>query len=385
MLLQPLFEFSGACAGCGETPYIRLATQLFGDRMLVANATGCSSIYGGNLPTTPYTRNANGRGPAWSIPCSRTTPSSASACAWPPTKLMPTPQTGQEMLAGQLRPALVDALLTSRPAQRKAGIRTTRARRRTARRPQTAASASPGQLAAVAEYLIRRSVWIIGGDGWAYDIGFGGLDHVLASGRNINILVLDTEVFQHRRPEFQGHATGAVAKFAGGRQADRQEGPGPHRHGLRPRLMSLPGRLRRQGRAYRRRLSSMRKATPACRSSPTAHCIAHGVDLSFNLRQQDLAGRSGMAVAALRPASARTGRTRFGGQCRTIHPYRDFAQHEARFMVLERLHPADANRLMKPRNRLAAAATRNTPISPPWPCPAPAADNSRRGEQECLT
>ena len=195
-LLQPLFEFSGACAGCGETPYVKLVSQLFGDRLMVANATGCSSIYGGNLPTTPWTSNSTGADRPGLTRCSRTTPSSASACA-------------DRRQAQRDRPKLPDA-----PAPRSATIWWPASSARAIHdagiarpaRPRRRAEAAAGRrltgparlvLLTVADHLVRRSVWIVGGDGWAYDIGYGGLDHVLATGRNVNVLVLDTEVYSN--------------------------------------------------------------------------------------------------------------------------------------------------------------------------------------------
>ncbi|MDP3421204.1 MAG: pyruvate:ferredoxin (flavodoxin) oxidoreductase, partial [Thiobacillus sp.] len=195
MLLDPLFEFSGACAGCGETPYIKLATQLFGDRMLIANATGCSSIYGGNLPSTPYTVNGAGRGPAWSNSLFEDNAEFGLGMRLSSDQLMAYAQQLVKELAAEIGGDLADALINA-DQREEAGI--VEQRRRVALlREKLVASGHPRakELASVSEWLIRRSVWIIGGDGWAYDIGYGGLDHVLALPYDVNILVLDTEVY----------------------------------------------------------------------------------------------------------------------------------------------------------------------------------------------
>ncbi|MCB1902219.1 MAG: pyruvate:ferredoxin (flavodoxin) oxidoreductase, partial [Rhodocyclaceae bacterium] len=193
MLLPPLFEFSGACVGCGETPYIRLATQLFGDRMMVANATGCSSIYGGNLPATPYTTNAEGRGPAWSNSLFEDNAEFGLGMRLATDQLAEAARVKLRELAPEVGDELVQSLLDA-DQNGEAGIHDQRQRVAALKaRLQDLATPAAQQLAAMADYLVRRSVWIIGGDGWAYDIGFGGLDHVLSSGEDVNILVLDTE------------------------------------------------------------------------------------------------------------------------------------------------------------------------------------------------
>jgi len=348
MLLQPLFEFSGACVGCGETPYIRLATQLFGDRMLVANATGCSSIYGGNLPTTPYSKDANGRGPAWSNSLFEDNAEFGLGMRLATDKLADAARTQLQALAGQLDPALVDALLAAEQHS-EAGIHEQRERvaELLAALKQLATPAAE-QLAAVAEYLIRRSVWIIGGDGWAYDIGFGGLDHVLASGQDVNILVLDTEVYSNTGGQ-NSKATplGAVAKFAAGGKPNRKKD-------LARIAMDYENVFVAQV-AYGAKDVHTLKAFLDAESYPGVSiiiayspCIAHGVDLSFNLRQQDLAVKSGhWPLLRYDPRLRAQGRNPLSvDSAAPSIPYRDFAQHEARFTVLERLHPADANRLM---------------------------------------
>ena len=215
MMMQPLFEFPTACVGCGETPYIRLTTQLFGDRMVVANATGCSSIYGGNLPTTPYTKNAEGRGPAWANSLFE---DNAEFGLGFRVSLDKHAEHAAELLAnlkGRIDGALADSILNADQTN-EAGIFAQRERVEQLRKALAGIdSAEARQLDSIAEYLVKKSVWIFGGDGWAYDIGFGGLDHVLASGRNVNILVMDTEVYSNTGGQCsKATPRGALAKFA---------------------------------------------------------------------------------------------------------------------------------------------------------------------------
>src|SRR6266516_4846006 len=232
-LLEPLFEFSGACSGCGETPYIKLATQLFGDRMVVANATGCSSIYGGNLPTTPWTKNGEGRGPAWSNSLFE---DNAEFGLGMRVTLDKQQEYATELLSqciDILGEELVNAILKTDQSSQ-AGINAQRERvdllkRRLQNMSSTEeAAAQDGRvqnLLSLADALVRKSVWIIGGDGWAYDIGYGGLDHVLASERNVNLLVLDTEVYSNTGGQAsKSTPRAAVAKFAaGGKPAPKKD------------------------------------------------------------------------------------------------------------------------------------------------------------------
>jgi len=214
---QPLFEFSGACAGCGETPYIKLATQLFGDRMVVANATGCSSIYGGNLPTTPWTHNADGRGPSWSNSLFEDNAEFGIGMRIAIDKQAEYARELVAGLGGELGDELVDAVLNN--AQRSEADINEQRDLVSQIREKLAGSSTPQakHLLNVADYLVRKSMWIIGGDGWAYDIGYGGLDHVIASGRDVNILVLDTEVYSNTGGQAsKATPRAAVAKFAAG-------------------------------------------------------------------------------------------------------------------------------------------------------------------------
>jgi len=215
MMMQPLFEFPTACVGCGETPYIRLASQLFGDRMVIANATGCSSIYGGNLPTTPYSKNAEGRGPAWANSLFEDNAEFGLGFRVSIDKHAEHAAELLEKLKGKVDAALADSILNADQST-EAGIFSQRERIEQLQKALAGInSAEARQLASLAEYLVKKSVWIFGGDGWAYDIGFGGVDHVLASGRNVNILVMDTEVYSNTGGQCsKATPRGAIAKFA---------------------------------------------------------------------------------------------------------------------------------------------------------------------------
>ena len=225
-LLRPLFEYSGACSGCGETPYIKLVTQLFGDRTIVANATGCSSIYSGNLPTTPYAQDHNGRGPAWSNSLFEDNAEFGLGMRLTLDKRLEYAQELLKAHAGAIGQDLVDGLLTADQSE-ETGIYEQRDRVIELRKRLAAANGSPAlkHLADIADVLVRKTVWIFGGDGWAYDIGYGGLDHVMASGRNVNILVLDTEVYSNTGGQMsKSTQRGAVAKFAaGGKQMPKKD------------------------------------------------------------------------------------------------------------------------------------------------------------------
>ena len=215
--LEPLFEFSGACAGCGETPYLKLLSQLFGDRLMIANATGCSSIYGGNLPTTPWTTDAAGRGPAWSNSLFEDNAEFGLGFRLAADRHTELAQRRLGELRDELGAGLGDENLTA-PQLRESELRAQRARVDDVK-SRLAALDGPAvaDLQSVVDHLVRRSLWIIGGDGWAYDIGYGGLDHVLASGRDVNVLVMDTEVYSNTGGQCSmSSPRGAVAKFAAG-------------------------------------------------------------------------------------------------------------------------------------------------------------------------
>ncbi len=351
-LLDPLFEFSGACAGCGETPYIRLATQLFGDRMLVANATGCSSIYGGNLPTTPYTTNAEGRGPAWSNSLFEDNAEFGLGMRLAADKLMDYAQGLAREMAGDIGAEGGKSLVTElvQANQRdEAGIRAQR-RRVAVLLDRLAASKHPRarELASVAEWLIRRSVWIIGGDGWAYDIGYGGLDHVLALPYDVNILVLDTEVYSNTGGQTsKATPIGAVAKFSAGGKATAKKDLG--------RLASDYGHVYVANVAYGAKDTQTLRVFHEAESydGPSlivaySPCIAHGVDMQYNLRQQDMAVKSGhWPLFRFDPRIGETGANPWKlDSAAPSTPIRDFMQSETRFAMLSRSHPEDAERFL---------------------------------------
>ncbi len=286
--LQPLFEFSGACAGCGETPYLKLLSQLFGDRLMIANATGCSSIYGGNLPTTPWTANAQGRGPAWSNSLFEDNAEFGLGFRLAADRQVEIARRRLAELTEQVGTDLVGDILGA-PQSRESELRDQRDRVAELKR-RLAGLTDLGQpvadLANVADQLVRRSVWIVGGDGWAYDIGAGGLDHVLASGRNVNVLVLDTEVYSNTGGQ-SSKATplGAVAKFAsGGKTTPKKD---------------LALQAIAYGYVYVARVAMGADPQQTLRAFREAeaydgpsliiaysHCIAHGIEMRDGLRQQ---------------------------------------------------------------------------------------------------
>jgi pyruvate-ferredoxin/flavodoxin oxidoreductase len=293
-LQQPLFEFSGACAGCGETPYIKLLTQLFGDRLTIANATGCSSIYGGNLPTTPYCKDSAGRGPAWANSLFEDNAEFGLGLRQAADQRHATARRLLERLAPRLDADTVRELSAATPTT-EADLATRRSRVDQLRGELAGLAPDPeaAQLAALAGDLVKKSVWTIGGDGWAYDIGYGGLDHVLASGANVKILVLDTEVYSNTGGQSsKSTPMGAVAKFAAGGKATGKKDIA---------LMAL-----QYGHVYVARvafgakdgqtLAALREAEafdgPALVIA-YSHCIAHGYNLAKGLDQQKLAVDTG--------------------------------------------------------------------------------------------
>jgi pyruvate-ferredoxin/flavodoxin oxidoreductase len=291
--LQPLFEFSGACAGCGETPYIKLLTQLYGDRALIANTTGCSSIYGGNLPTTPYTTNRDGRGPAWSNSLFEDNAEFGLGMRLALDKQADQARDLIQRLRVQIGPEMADGLLSADQTS-EAGIAAQRARVEILRtRLASLDLPEARRLELVADSLVRRSVWIVGGDGWAYDIGYGGLDHVLALGRDVNILVLDTEVYSNTGGQ-QSKATprGAAAKFAAaGKPTAKKD---------LAMMAMVYGNVYVARVAFGARDEQTLKAFEEADSYPGTSlilayspCIAHGYDLAFGAEQQKLAVDSG--------------------------------------------------------------------------------------------
>jgi len=342
--LLPLFEFSGACAGCGETPYIKLITQLFGDRMLIGNATGCSSIYGGNLPCTPYTVTPEGKGPAWSN-------SLFEDCAeFGMGFRLAIDQQGQycevllKKLSGQLGDELVTALLKNKQ-ETDAEIVLQRSLVATLKQRLAAiGSRDAKDLAASADYLVRRSVWSFGGDGWAYDIGFGGLDHVFASGRDVNLLVLDTEVYSNTGGQSsKSTPRGAVAKFAAGGKPSRKKDLGMiamaygNVYVAQIAMGSNPGQA----------LKAIREAESYRGTSlliAFSHCISWGIDMTVGMQIQKEAVNCG--YWPLYRFDPRNEAHPFSlDSKKPVGDYKEFAMKEARFNILTRSKPEAAAKL----------------------------------------
>jgi pyruvate-ferredoxin/flavodoxin oxidoreductase len=353
MVLQPLFEFSGACVGCGETPYIRLATQLFGDRMVIANATGCSSIYGGNLPTTPYTTNPQGRGPAWNNSLFEDNAEFGLGMRVALDKHREQAYELLNNLRPQLDSTLVDTILHADESN-EASVQAQRQRIQQLRE-QLSKLATPQakHLLELSDNLGRKSVWIIGGDGWAYDIGYGGLDHVLASGRDVNILVLDTEVYSNTGGQTsKATPRGAVAKFSsGGKPTAKKD--------LALLAMDYSNVYVAHVAYGAKDIQTLHAFLEAeAHPGPSliiaySPCIAHGVDLSNNHRQQDLAVRSGhWPLFRFDPARITQGKNplHLDSPAPSI-PYREFVQSETRFNMLWHTHPQDAERFLEQAQR----------------------------------
>ncbi|MBS1531509.1 MAG: pyruvate:ferredoxin (flavodoxin) oxidoreductase [Bacteroidetes bacterium] len=347
--LEPLFEFSGACAGCGETPYIKVLTQLFGDRLLVANATGCSSIYGGNLPTTPWTVNKDNKGPAWSNSLFEDNAEFGLGMRVSADKQLSIAKALVEELRPLLGAGLTDDLLHA-PQQLESQIARQRGRvaelkSRLAQMDEPLAA----KLLSVADQLVERSVWLIGGDGWAYDIGSSGLDHVLSTGRNVNVLVLDTEVYSNTGGQMsKATPTGATAKFAAsGKRVGKKD--------LALQAISYGNVYVAQvamGANPQQTLLAMREA--AAYDGPSlvlayAHCIAHGIDMEKGLDQQKLATDSGYwPLIRYNPALREAGKNPFVlDSPRPTVAFGDYARNELRYTALEANHPEEAAHLLK--------------------------------------
>ena len=349
MLLQPLFEFSGACEGCGETPYIKLVSQLFGDRMLVANATGCSSIYGGNLPTTPWTKNTQGRGPAWSNSLFEDNAEFGLGMRLAVDKQKKYATELLQQLKTELGDSLVDEILTADEST-EAGIQQQHQRIQTLREKLTSINRPEArELDTIAENLSRKSVWIIGGDGWAYDIGYGGLDHVMASGRDVNILVLDTEVYSNTGGQTsKATPRGAVAKFsAGGKSTPKKD--------LALLAMDYENVYVAHVAYGSKDIQTIHAFNEAeAYPGPSliiaySPCIAHGIDLKNNHEQQRLAVDSGhWPLFRYNPENAKQGINplHLDSKAPSI-PYREFIETEIRFNMLWRTHPDVAEKLLE--------------------------------------
>jgi pyruvate-ferredoxin/flavodoxin oxidoreductase len=354
-LLQPLFEFSGACAGCGETPYIRLMTQLFGDRALISNATGCTSIYGGNLPTTPYSKNCDGRGPAWSNSLFEDNAEFGFGFRLAVDTHNRQARQLLQSLAGSVGENLVNEILNADQSD-ETGIAEQR-KRVVALRGKIVGMKQPEarSLEQLADYLVKKSVWMLGGDGWAYDIGYGGLDHVLAMNRDVNVLVVDTEVYSNTGGQ-QSKATplGAAAKFAAAGKELPKKDLG---------LMAV-----NYGYVYVARVAfgandmHTVKAFLEAESYPGpsliiaySHCIAHGYDLATSLDQQKLAVATGLwPLYRYDPRRVDQGESPFQlDSPAPTEPVEKFMKNEVRFRMVEKNDP-------ERYRKLVAAAQRTT-------------------------
>jgi pyruvate-ferredoxin/flavodoxin oxidoreductase len=347
-LLQPLFEFSGACAGCGETAYIKLLTQLFGDRLYIANATGCSSIYGGNLPTTPYTSNPQGRGPTWANSLFEDNAEFGFGMRIALDQQKIFAETLVTRLAAEIGVELAATLIG---ASQKTETEINQQRERVlAMRARLVGNESSDvrNLLAIADSLVRKSVWILGGDGWAYDIGFGGLDHVLGSGKNVNVLVLDTEVYSNTGGQMsKSTPRGAVAKFAASGKSNSKKDLAMEAvsyGSVYVARVALGGNDSHVVKAFQEAEAHDGPSIILAYSS----CIAHGYDLVHGLEQQKLAVQSGYwPLMRYNPDLRESGKNPFQLDSRApAIRLKEYTYREARYTMLVRSNPDLAAKLL---------------------------------------
>jgi pyruvate-ferredoxin/flavodoxin oxidoreductase len=348
-LLEPLFQFSGACSGCGETPYVKLVSQLFGDRTIVANATGCSSIYGGNLPTTPWTANKEGRGPAWSNSLFEDNAEFGFGMRLAVDKNNEYAKELLVRLADTVGKEFADQILTADQSD-EVGIHEQRDRITELKDKLAKVDSDDARnLLAVADYLLKKSIWIMGGDGWAYDIGFGGLDHVLASGKNVNILVLDTEVYSNTGGQMsKATGTGAVAKFAAaGKPTGKKD--------LAAMAMSYGNVYVAQIAMGANDLQTLKAILEAeAYDGPSliiaySHCIAHGINMGKGMENQTLAVESGhWPLFRYNPDNKKEGKNplKLDSKAPKIK-LEDYIYRETRYKMLTKSHPKEAKELLK--------------------------------------
>ena len=345
--LIPLFEYSGACGGCGETPYVKLVTQLFGDRAIIANATGCSSIYGANLPTTPYCVDANKRGPAWSNSLFEDNAEFGLGMRLTIDKHTEMAKELVQKLASQIGTQLVNDILNAQQTD-EAGIYAQRERVKTLKEKLCTINSPDAQnLMSLADNLVKKSIWIIGGDGWAYDIGYGGLDHVLASGRNVNILVLDTEVYSNTGGQMsKATSRSAIAKFAASGKSTAKKDLGM--------LAVTYGNVYVANVAMGANdLQTLRAFLEAeAYNGPSiiiaySHCIAHGINMTRGMQNQKVAVEAGyFPLFRYNPELAREGKNPLKLDSKApSRPLKDFTDMETRFKMLEKSYPARAKEL----------------------------------------
>jgi len=354
-LLEPLFEFSSACAGCGETPYVRLMSQLFGDRALIANATGCSSIYGGNQPTTPWTVNGEGRGPAWSNSLFEDNAEFGYGMRLAIDKQNEYARELVDRLRDVIGVDLAEAILHAGQAT-EAGIRTQRGRVAELKtKLDGRKDAESRDLLAVADQLVKKSVWIVGGDGWAYDIGYGGVDHVIASRRDVNMLVLDTEVYSNTGGQSsKSTPLGAVAKFAAGGKAIPKKDLGLLAMAYGHAYVAQIAVSAREDQAIKAFLEAEAHDGPSIIIA-YSQCIAHGIDMTKGVDRQIAAVESGhWPLYRYNPALKAQGKNPLTIDSRPPKlPLRDYRYHENRYRVLAKARPELALELMRQAEEVA--------------------------------
>ncbi|MDR0926985.1 MAG: pyruvate:ferredoxin (flavodoxin) oxidoreductase [Ignavibacteria bacterium] len=352
-LMRPLFEFSGACAGCGETPYIKMVSQLFGDRAVVANATGCSSIYGGNLPTTPWAKDANGRGPAWSNSLFEDNAEFGLGMRISIDKQHSIAVQLLKELSATIGDSLVNDILNAEQAT-EMQIAEQRDRIKILREKlQHNNSDAAKHLLSLSDYLVKKSVWIIGGDGWAYDIGFGGLDHAIASGKNINILVLDTEVYSNTGGQnSKSTPIGAIAKFAMGGKDIRKKDLGMIAMSYGYVYVASIALGARDDQALKAIIEAEAYDGPSIIIA-YSHCIAHGIDMSHPLSHQKMAVDSGQwLLYRYNPTLADKGGNPLVLDSKEPKiPVIDYLKTENRFNQLIKSNPTLANELFEKQQR----------------------------------
>jgi pyruvate-ferredoxin/flavodoxin oxidoreductase len=348
-LLQPLFEYSGACSGCGETPYVKLVTQFFGDRAIVANATGCSSIYGGNLPTTPWTHNKDGRGPAWSNSLFEDNAEFGLGYRLTIDKHSELARELVKRLSPQIGDQLATALLTADQSD-EAGIYAQRELVAELRKKLEIIDSNEARnLQSIADFLVRKSVWIMGGDGWAYDIGYGGMDHVLASGRNVNILVLDTEVYSNTGGQMsKSTPRAAVAKFAAGGKPVSKKDLGMHAISYGNVYVAAVAMGANDMQCVKAFLEAESYDGPSLIIA-YSHCIAHGIDMTRGMQNQKAAVDSGYwLLYRYDPRVAQQGKNPLMLDSKAPKiPLKDYAYMETRYKMLTLSKPEEAKRLLE--------------------------------------
>jgi pyruvate-ferredoxin/flavodoxin oxidoreductase len=355
--LVPLFEFSGACSGCGETPYVKLVSQLFGDRAIIANATGCSSIYGGNLPTTPWTKNKEGRGPAWSNSLFEDNAEFGYGFRLSIDAHNIQAKNLLKKFSNEVGEVLVNELLNA-DQKDETGIHEQRERVKILKEKLSVFMNAENNkeklsdlvhLISLADYLVKKSVWIMGGDGWAYDIGYGGLDHVLASGKNVNVLVLDTEVYSNTGGQAsKSTPRGAVAKFAAaGKTMPKKD--------LGLIAMTYENIYVAEVAMGANDLQTLKAFIEAeAYDGPSliiaySHCIAHGIDMATGMKNQKAAVDSGhWPLFRYNPDLLKEGKNPFKLESKGLKiPFKEYAYMETRYKMLTKSHPDLAAKLME--------------------------------------